>query len=218
MSWAVSLEKLSTRISWVPIQFFVKYRVIFRLNGLFWSSFPVIWFANDPVQYTAVFFNFWWRSFPEIQSNSGPGNLAIRMNKKLTSFLKVFKFEFLRLTLSDTIKFLDRRMQMVTTSLNKCGSEMQQKAMAGQAIEKEITDKMKNMEIYNKIYQWILLIFCFLRYSSFFIRYHVMQITCLMTRFSTRNSPVSHLRSSAHFWIDGSQCISRISKVGWNEK
>jgi prefoldin alpha subunit len=53
----------------------------------------------------------------------------------------------------DTIKFLDRRMQMVTTSLNKCGSEMQQKAMAGQAIEKEITDKMKNMEIYNKIYQ-----------------------------------------------------------------
>jgi len=44
-------------------------------------------------------------------------------------------------------------MQMVTTSLNKCGSEMQQKAMAGQAIEKEITDKMKNMEIYNKIYQ-----------------------------------------------------------------
>ena len=79
--------------------------------------------------------------------------MAIRMNKKLTSFLKVFKFEFLRLTLSDTIKFLDRRMQMVTTSLNKCGSEMQQKAMAGQAIEKEITDKMKNMEIYNKIYQ-----------------------------------------------------------------
>merc|ERR1712131_261255 len=53
----------------------------------------------------------------------------------------------------DTIKFLDRRMQMVTTSLNKFGSEMQQKAMAGQAIEKEITDKMKNMEIYNKIYQ-----------------------------------------------------------------
>ena len=73
--------------------------------------------------------------------------------KKLTLFLKVFKFKFLRLTFSDTIKFLDRRMQMVTTSLNKCGSEMQQKAMAGQAIEKEITDKMKNMEIYNKIYQ-----------------------------------------------------------------
>ena len=73
--------------------------------------------------------------------------------KKLTLFLKAFKFKFLRLTFSDTIKFLDRRMQMVTTSLNKCGSEMQQKAMAGQAIEKEITDKMKNMEIYNKIYQ-----------------------------------------------------------------
>ena len=67
--------------------------------------------------------------------------------------MKAFKFKFLRLTFSDTIKFLDRRMQMVTTSLNKCGSEMQQKAMAGQAIEKEITDKMKNMEIYNKIYQ-----------------------------------------------------------------
>ena len=45
-------------------------------------------------------------------------------------------------------------MQMVTTSLNKCGSEMQQKAMASAAIEKEITEKMKEVNIYNKIYQW----------------------------------------------------------------
>ena len=53
----------------------------------------------------------------------------------------------------DTIKFLDRRMQMVTTSMNKCGSELQQKAMAGQAIEKEMESKMKEMNLYNKIYQ-----------------------------------------------------------------
>jgi len=44
-------------------------------------------------------------------------------------------------------------MQMVTSSLNKCGSEMQQKAMANAAIEKEMTQKMKEMNVYNKIYQ-----------------------------------------------------------------
>ena len=54
---------------------------------------------------------------------------------------------------SDTIKFMDRRMQMVTSSMNKCGSELQQKAMAGQAIEKEMESKMKEMNLYNKIYQ-----------------------------------------------------------------
>ena len=53
----------------------------------------------------------------------------------------------------ESLKFLDRRMQMVTSSLNKCGSEMQQKAMANAAIEKEMTSKMKEMNIYNKIYQ-----------------------------------------------------------------
>merc|ERR1712193_8283 len=56
-------------------------------------------------------------------------------------------------SIGDTIKFLDRRMQMVTTSMNKCGSELQQKAMAGQAIEKEMESKMKEMNLYNKIYQ-----------------------------------------------------------------
>jgi len=56
-------------------------------------------------------------------------------------------------SVEDTIKFLDRRMQMVTTSMNKCGSELQQKAMAGQAIEKEMETKMKEMNLYNKIYQ-----------------------------------------------------------------
>jgi len=56
-------------------------------------------------------------------------------------------------SIEDTIKFMDRRMQMVTSSMNKCGSELQQKAMAGQAIEKEMESKMKEMNLYNKIYQ-----------------------------------------------------------------
>ena len=84
------------------------------------------------------------------------GGILMEKNTEGKTSLKLCIFYWVRILLqpfSDTIKFLDRRMQMVTTSLNKCGSEMQQKAMAGQAIEKEITDKMKNMEIYNKIYQ-----------------------------------------------------------------
>lgn len=56
-------------------------------------------------------------------------------------------------SVEDSLKFLERRMQMVTSSLNKCGSEMQQKAMANAAIEKEMTQKMKEMNVYNKIYQ-----------------------------------------------------------------
>jgi len=56
-------------------------------------------------------------------------------------------------SVDETIAFLDRRMEMVTTSMNKCGSELQQKAMAGQAIEKEMANKMKEMNLYNKIYQ-----------------------------------------------------------------
>jgi len=56
-------------------------------------------------------------------------------------------------TIDESIAFLDRRMKMVTTSMNKCGSELQQKAMAGQAIEKEMESKMKELNLYNKIYQ-----------------------------------------------------------------
>lgn len=52
------------------------------------------------------------------------------------------------------MEFFDRRLNMVTGSMNKVGSELQQKSMANQAIGKEITDKVKQLSLYNKIYQW----------------------------------------------------------------
>jgi len=41
---------------------------------------------------------------------------------------------------------------MVSGSLNKVGSQLQQKQFAKMAIGKEIETKMKNMQLYNKIY------------------------------------------------------------------
>ena len=41
---------------------------------------------------------------------------------------------------------------MVSGSLNKVGGELQQKSMANRAIGQEINDKMKEMNLYNKIY------------------------------------------------------------------
>lgn len=57
-------------------------------------------------------------------------------------------------TYSEAMEFFDRRLNMVTGSMNKVGSELQQKSMANQAIGKEITDKVKQLSLYNKIYQW----------------------------------------------------------------
>ena len=51
------------------------------------------------------------------------------------------------------MEFFDRRLNMVSGSMNKVGGELQQKSMAGQAIGKEIADKVKQLNLYNKIYQ-----------------------------------------------------------------
>lgn len=56
-------------------------------------------------------------------------------------------------TEDQAMEFFDRRLNMVTGSMNKVGSELQQKSMANQAIGKEITDKVKQLSLYNKIYQ-----------------------------------------------------------------
>ena len=52
----------------------------------------------------------------------------------------------------ETIEFFEKRLNMVSGSLNKVGSQLQQKQMAKMAIGKEIESKMKNMQLYNKIY------------------------------------------------------------------
>ena len=51
------------------------------------------------------------------------------------------------------MEFFDRRLNMVSGSMNKVGGELQQKSMAGQAIGEEIADKVKQLNLYNKIYQ-----------------------------------------------------------------
>ncbi|CBY24729.1 unnamed protein product [Oikopleura dioica] len=50
------------------------------------------------------------------------------------------------------IEFFEKRLNMVSGSLNKVGSQLQQKQFAKMAIGKEIETKMKNMQLYNKIY------------------------------------------------------------------
>jgi hypothetical protein len=52
----------------------------------------------------------------------------------------------------ETIEFFEKRLNMVSGSLNKVGNQLQQKQMAKMAIGKEIESKMKNMQLYNKIY------------------------------------------------------------------
>jgi len=56
-------------------------------------------------------------------------------------------------TEQQAMEFFDRRLNMVSGSMNKVGGELQQKSMAGQAIGKEIADKVKQLNLYNKIYQ-----------------------------------------------------------------
>jgi hypothetical protein len=53
----------------------------------------------------------------------------------------------------EAMAFFDRRIQMVTGSMNKVGNELMQKNMATKAIQQEMNDKMKQMNLYNKIYQ-----------------------------------------------------------------
>lgn len=56
-------------------------------------------------------------------------------------------------TEDEAMAFFDRRIQMVTGSMNKVGNELMQKNMATKAIQQEMNDKMKQMNLYNKIYQ-----------------------------------------------------------------